>query len=64
MPTTDGDTTREIIQAIKDGKLDEKVLDENVDRLLDIIFTTTEALNKEGTEMDVEKHHKIAQTCA
>ncbi len=64
MPTTDGDTTREIIQAVKEGKLEEKVLDENVDRLLDIIFSTTEALNKEGTEMDVEKHHKIAQKCA
>lgn len=33
MPTTVGETNREIVKAIKDGKLDESILDQNVDYL-------------------------------
>jgi beta-glucosidase len=40
MPTTDGETDKEIVEAIKSGKIQEEVLDECVDRLLDLIFTT------------------------
>lgn len=38
MPTTDGETDKEIVEAIKSGKIQEKVLDECVDRLL-ILFS-------------------------
>ncbi|WP_186578471.1 beta-glucosidase family protein [Aquibacillus kalidii] len=65
MPTTDGQTDREIIEAIKSGKLEEKVLDESVDRLLDLIFSTNEVFEKAyKKEFDVEKHHRVAQKVA
>lgn len=64
MPTTAGETNEEIIQAIKTGKIKEEVLDENVDRLLDLIFTTEEALQEARKEIDKEKHHRMAQTVA
>ncbi|WP_407270294.1 beta-glucosidase family protein [Radiobacillus sp. PE A8.2] len=64
MPSTAGETDKEIVQAIKSGKLKEEVLDESVDRLLDLIFTTTEALRKPQLEFDVEKHHRVSQKVA
>ena len=59
MPTTAGDTNKDIVNAVKEGKLDEKDLDACVDRLLDIVFTTTEALAKESPEPDLEEHHQF-----
>ena len=38
MPTSGGQTVKEVIEAVKQGTLDEKVLDEAVDRLLTLIF--------------------------
>lgn len=64
MPTTGGETDQEIIRAIQDGKVQEEVLDECVDRLLELIFTTEEANNKVHVEFDVEKHHRVAQKAA
>lgn len=61
MPTTAGETNEEIVRAIKNGKIKEEVLDECVDRLLDLIFTTEEVYRKPHKEFDVEKHHRIAQ---
>lgn len=64
MPTTDGDTTEDVINAIKEGRLEERVLDENVDRLLNIIFETDAALKAPGKELNVDEHHLVAQKCA
>ncbi|VYU54758.1 glycosyl hydrolase [Clostridium paraputrificum] len=64
MPSTGGETNKEIVQAIKDGKLKEEVLDKCVDRLLDLIFSTEEALNESYTNIDVERHHRVAQRVA
>ncbi|WP_339316266.1 glycoside hydrolase family 3 C-terminal domain-containing protein [Paenibacillus sp. FSL R10-2734] len=64
MPTTAGETDQEIIQAIHNGKIKEEVLDESVDRLLELIFTTEEAYKKLHVEFDVERHHRVAQKAA
>ncbi len=64
MPTTSGETDEEIISAIKSGKIKEEVLDQCVDRLLELIFTTEDAYKKPHTEFDVEKHHRVAQKVA
>ncbi|OMD83596.1 MULTISPECIES: beta-glucosidase [Paenibacillus] len=64
MPTTAGETDREIIQAIHTGKIKEEVLDECVDRLLELIFTTEEAYKKIHVDFDVERHHRVAQKAA
>jgi len=65
MPTTGGETDQEIIQAIKTGKIKEDVLDEAVDRLLDLIFTTEEVYAKAYEQrIDIEEHHRVAQQAA
>ena len=64
MPTTDGETNKEIIRAIKSGKIKEEVLDKCVDRLLELIFSTDKALSNSSVEIDIEKHHKMAQRVA
>ncbi|WP_088102767.1 beta-glucosidase [Halalkalibacter urbisdiaboli] len=65
MPTTAGETNQEIIQAIKTGKIKEDVLDECVDRLLDLIFSTEEVYSKpHHTTFDQDEHHKVAQQVA
>ncbi|WFA06526.1 glycoside hydrolase family 3 C-terminal domain-containing protein [Bacillus sp. HSf4] len=64
MPTTAGETDREILQAVRSGKMKEEVLDECVDRLLELIFTTNEVFNKPHSEFNVEKHHRVSQKAA
>ncbi|WP_334075065.1 MULTISPECIES: beta-glucosidase family protein [Paenibacillus] len=65
MPTTGGETNEEIIQAIKSGKIKEEVLDECVDRLLDLIFKTEEVYKGAGPRgIDVDRHHRAAQEAA
>ena len=61
MPTTGGDSDLELVEAVKSGKLDEKLLDQRVDELLDVILSTTKAVKAlEGKPFDVEKHHAMA----
>ena len=64
MPGACGDTAKDIIEAVKNGTLDEKVLDENIDRLLTLIFDTEEVFKVEHKPFDVEEHHKFAQLAA
>ena len=64
MPGTP-DRPEEVIKAIKSGELDESVLDDNVDKFLDIVFDTTEnGVKKAPEKFDVEEHHNFAQKCA
>ncbi len=64
MPTTAGETNEDIVRAIKNGEISESILDENVDRLLDLIFETSKVFEKEESAFDVEKHHAMAQKVA
>lgn len=65
MPTTAGETNAEIVQAVKSGKLDEEVLDQCVDRLLHLIFTTEQAFYGEHQpSFDIDEHHAAAQQAA
>jgi beta-glucosidase len=64
MPTTAGETNNEIIQAIKNRKIKEEVLDECIDRLLDLIFTTEEVYQEPQKVFTIEEHHKVAQQAA
>ena len=64
MPGTP-DRPEEVIKAIEAGELDEAVLDDNVDKLLDIIFDTFEnGVDKAPEAFDVEEHHAFAEKCA
>ena len=61
MPTTGGDSDLELVESVKSGKLDEKLLDKRVDELLDVILSSTKAVKPlSGKPFDVEKHHAMA----
>lgn len=62
MPSSNGQTDRHIVEAVRNGRLDESLLDEQVDRMLDIILTTQEGIK--GKSYDRDKHHDIAATVA
>ncbi|MDD6620274.1 MAG: glycoside hydrolase family 3 C-terminal domain-containing protein, partial [Eubacteriales bacterium] len=63
MPSSGGLNTKRIIEAVKNGTLDESVLDKRVDNVVDLIVKSKPALEKKHT-FDVEAHHKLAQKVA
>lgn len=65
MPSTGGDSDEKLIKAVKDNKLSQKIIDKNVDELLDVILSSYKACMKEKDEkIDIKKHHLIARRAA
>lgn len=66
MPSSKGYTDKQIVEAVKAGELDERVLDIAVERLLKIILKAVES-KKENALADMDAHHaearKIASEC-
>lgn len=62
MPGTGWDGPRLLCKAVQEGKLSEEVLDQRVDELLDVIYST-QTLN-ETESFDQEAHHKLAERAA
>ncbi|WP_027293686.1 glycoside hydrolase family 3 C-terminal domain-containing protein [Robinsoniella sp. KNHs210] len=56
-------TDAQIVKAVKDRELEEKVLDQSCEELLNIVFRYTEN-HKEGILFDREKDHEIARELA
>ncbi|PNR87194.1 glycosyl hydrolase family 3 [Petrotoga sp. 9T1HF07.CasAA.8.2] len=63
MPSSFGIGDNKIIQAVKNGQLEEKVLDETVERLLKIIFKAIDN-RKQNATYDKEAHHQLARKIA
>ena len=63
MPTSGKLNAQKIVAAVKDGTLDEAILDERVDAVVDLILKSKPALEKTHT-YDKKAHHKIAQKIA
>ena len=63
MPTPGFDSARQIVAAVKDGRLAESAVDECVDRLLEAVFTL---VKEEGRpeKFDEKAHHEIARKAA
>ncbi|MBP3950859.1 beta-glucosidase family protein [Bacillus suaedae] len=64
MPSTSGETDKEIIEAIKNGTIDESVLDECVDRLLELIYSTEGVYQNPRVDFNIERHHRVSQKVA
>ena len=62
MPTSSGEGTRLIVEAVQNGALDEAILDEAVDKLLDMI-KRAEAVRGDYT-YDSDAHHNLAREIA
>lgn len=63
MPSTNDENTKRIVNAVKTGELDEKVLDGAVERILRIVFKTAEN-KKKNISYDKKAHHNFARSAA
>ena len=63
MPDTTGDNDTLIVEAVRSGELDETVLDEAVERILEMIFKAQETLSEDFT-YDPDAHHALARRVA
>ena len=57
MPASGGTTDKEIVEAVKNGELDEAVLDRAVERILNIVFKFVD--NRQEGKFDMEEDHKL-----
>ena len=65
MPGTGKAGMNDIIRAVKNGDLEEDILDQRLDELLDVIFATHQATeDAKGKQFDVEAHHNLARKAA
>lgn len=65
MPTTGGDSDRELVEAVKNGTLKEEILDQRVEEFLKILYEIHPALEvKQEKEIKIQEHHKAAQKAA
>ncbi len=62
MPSSGGVYDKEIIAAVKDGSLDEKILDQAVERILNIVFEYVD--HREEQEFILEADHALARKIA
>lgn len=63
MPTPGLDSARQIVAAVKEGKLSEAAVDECVDRLLEAVLTLTKERNI-PEDFDKKAHHALARRAA
>ena len=62
MPSSGGQTDRHIVEAVRSGKLAEAAVDEQVDRLLELIYDTRPHIT--GKTYDRDTHHAVAARAA
>ena len=62
MPDSGGTTDRQIVEAVKSGKLKQSVLDKTVERILRIVFKFVDG--KTEGNFDKEAHHKLVAEIA
>ena len=63
MPSSDMTTCNQIADAVKNGELDEAILDRAVTRMLNILYRWIET-NKREVKLDLAEHHKLAREIA
>ena len=64
MPGTIGDSDRELLEALKEGRITQEVIDRRVDELLDVVLWTHPAASRENASFDEQAHHDLARTVA
>lgn len=62
MPSSNGIYDKEIVAAVKDGSLDEAILDQAVERILNVIFEYAD--HREEQEFTLEADHALARKIA
>ncbi len=62
MPTSNGEGNRQIVEAVKDGRIPEEFLDKMIDNTLDVILRSKEVLG--DYSYDAAAHHQKAREIA
>lgn len=67
MPATGGYNDAKIVQAVRDGSLDERLVDEAAERVLEVVFSYTDHRNEDAAfdrDADHDKAVQIESECA
>ena len=64
MPAPGYDCAMGLIEDVKNGVIEESVLDRRIEELLTIVYITNESVAKASKTFDVEAHHNVARRCA
>ena len=64
MPNPGMDSVRELVEAVRSGKLDESVVDERVSEALGLIFAADSAVSAARGGFDADAHHNLARDLA
>ncbi len=64
MPTTQGNSIREVVEAVQNGTLSEHVVNERVDEFLSAISKIKKLSEMEKKDIDIEAHHHLAELAA
>ncbi|MFP3154916.1 glycoside hydrolase family 3 C-terminal domain-containing protein [Lachnospiraceae bacterium ZAX-1] len=64
MPTTYGDGDRELLAAVRDGRLKESIIDEMLDEYLQVLFRTQIKESRKKNSFDMDAHHDFARKAA
>ncbi len=64
MPTSNGVTDAQVVEAVKNGSLDEGVLDAAAGRVLELVRRAQAGGGATTGPLDVEKHHALAREAA
>lgn len=62
MPGCGDDSATQLMEAVKAGRIDEKVVDQRVTELLKLVMATSQARKQQKTDFDA--HHALAQQAA
>ncbi len=61
MPTTGGDSAEQLIQAVKEGRISEELVDKRVEEFLNVVYPVRTAADAyQGKSFDVDAHHAMA----
>ena len=64
MPTTHGSSDAQLVQAVRDGKLDASVVDEAASRVLALVEKAQKGSGQVPGPLDVDAHHQLARKAA
>ena len=64
MPAPGGDSVRELLAAVENGKIAESDIDARLSELLPLVFDTKAALDAAPREFDAAAHHALARRAA
>ena len=64
MPCPGNDSIRELMAAVKSGKISESDVDARLDEVLELVFTTHDAVEQASRTFDADAHHALARRAA